>query len=54
MRRTVVLGTVVLAGVLSTTVAALQQRAGREGGARGAVPFGQEKPSADALLVEKV
>jgi cyclase len=54
MRRTLVLGTVVLAAVLSTTVAALQQPGGREGGARGAVPFGQEKPSADALMVEKV
>jgi len=54
MRRTLVLGTIVFAGALSATVAALQQPAGREGGARGAVPFGQEKPSADALMVEKV
>jgi glyoxylase-like metal-dependent hydrolase (beta-lactamase superfamily II) len=49
-----VLGTVVLAGALSATVAALQQPGARQGGARGAVPFGQEKPSADALTVEKV
>src|SRR5687768_6693957 len=54
MRRTLVLGTIVFAGALSATVGALQQPAGREGGARGAVPFGQEKPSADALTVEKV
>jgi len=55
MKRTLVLATVVLAGALSATVAAaLQQAAGRRGGARGAVPFGQETPSADALMVEKV
>jgi glyoxylase-like metal-dependent hydrolase (beta-lactamase superfamily II) len=54
MRRTLVLGTVVLAGAFSATVAALQGPAARQGGARGAVPFGQEKPSADALTVEKV
>jgi glyoxylase-like metal-dependent hydrolase (beta-lactamase superfamily II) len=54
MKRALILGTVVLVGALSATVAALQQPSGREGGARGAVPFGQEKPSADALMVEKV
>lgn len=54
MLRTLVLSAVVLAGALSATVAALQQPAARQGGARGAVPFGQEKPSADALTVEKV
>jgi cyclase len=54
MRRTLVLGAILFAGALSATAAALQQPAGRQGGARGAVPFGQEKPSADALMVEKV
>src|SRR5688572_18468376 len=54
MRRTLVLGTIVFAGALSATVAALQQPAGREGRAGGGVPLGQEKPSADALMVEKV
>ena len=54
MKRTLVLGTLIVVGTLSATVGALQQRGGREGGARGAVPFGQEKPSADALMVEKV
>src|SRR5687767_14750949 len=55
MKRTLVLGTLVAVGTLSATVAAFQQPAGRQGGgARGAVPFGQEKPSADALMVEKV
>jgi glyoxylase-like metal-dependent hydrolase (beta-lactamase superfamily II) len=54
MKRTSVLGAIVLVGALSATVAALQQPAGRQGGARGAVPFGQETPSAEALMVEKV
>ena len=54
MKRTLVLGTLVVVGTLSATGAALQQPAGRQGAARGAVPFGQEKPSADALMVEKV
>jgi len=56
MKRVFVLGTLVLVGALSATVAALQQPA-RQGGARGATPppaFGEEKPSADALMVEKV
>jgi len=55
MKRVIVLGTLVLVGALSATVAALQQPA-RQGGARGATPppFGQEKPSVDALTVEKL
>ena len=56
MKRAIVLGTLILVGTLSATVAALQQPAARQGGARGAAPpaFGQEKPSVDALMVEKV
>jgi cyclase len=52
MKRVTLLAALVAAGALSATVAAVQQR----GGARGAAPaqFGQEKPSADALMVEKV
>ena len=55
MKRVIVLGTLVLVGALSATVAAIQQPA-RQGGARGATPppFGQEKPSVEALTVEKV
>src|SRR5262245_39878377 len=54
MKRVFVLSSLVFVGVLSAAVSALQQPAGRQGGARGAVPFGQETPSADALMVEKV
>lgn len=52
MKRVAVLVSLVLVGALSASVAAVQ----RQGGGRGAppVPFGQEKPSADALMVEKV
>jgi cyclase len=52
VKRTLILGTLVLVGALSATAAAVQQR----GGARGAppVPSGQDKPSVDALMVEKV
>ncbi len=55
MKRVFVLGSLVMLGALSATVAALQQPA-RQGGARGATPppFGQEKPSVDALMVEKL
>jgi glyoxylase-like metal-dependent hydrolase (beta-lactamase superfamily II) len=54
MRRVIVLGALVLTGTLSATLAAVQQGA-RQGGARGAAPaFGQETPSADALMVEKL
>ena len=53
MKRTLILGTLVLTGTLSATLAAVQQ--GRQGAAGAKpVPFGQEKPSADALMVEKV
>ena len=53
MRRIAVLGSLVLAGILSTSLAAFQQ--GRQGGRAAAPPaFGQEKPSVDALTVEKV
>ena len=55
MKRTVILGAVVVVATLSATVAAVQQQGARQGGGRGpAVPFGQEKPSVDALMVEKV
>ena len=56
MKRLLVLGSLVMLGALSASVAAFQQPAGRQGGARGATPppFGQETPSADALMVEKV
>jgi cyclase len=50
MNRVCVLGSLLVIGALSATVAAVQQR---QGGAKP-VPFGQEKPSADALMVEKV
>ena len=54
MKRSLVLGSLVLAGMLSSSLAAFQQ--GRAGTGRAAAPpaFGQEKPSADALTVEKV
>jgi glyoxylase-like metal-dependent hydrolase (beta-lactamase superfamily II) len=55
MTRSLVLGTLVLAGALSATVAALQQQApaaGREGGARGGV--GQAGPSLAGLTVDKL
>ena len=53
MKRTLILGTLVLTGALSATLAAVQQ--GRQGAAGAKpVPFGQETPSADALMVEKV
>ena len=50
MKRTLILGTLVLTGALSATLAAVQQ--GRQGAKP--VPFGQETPSADALMVEKL
>ena len=50
MKRVLVLGSLLVIGSLSATVGAVQQR---QGGAP-AVPFGQEKPSADALMVVKV
>jgi glyoxylase-like metal-dependent hydrolase (beta-lactamase superfamily II) len=52
MKRSLVLASVVVIGALSATLAAGQ----RQGGGRGPtpVPFGQEKPSVDALMVEKV
>src|SRR5688572_2420243 len=53
MKRAVVLGSLLSVAVLSATLAAVQQ--GRQGAAGAKpVPFGQEKPSADALMVEKV
>ena len=53
MTRIAVLGSLVLVGILSTTLGALQQ--GRQGGRAGApTGFGEEKPSAAALTVEKV
>ena len=51
MRRIIVLGSLIVVAGLSATVGALQQR----GGAQAAQPaFGQEKPSVDALMIEKV
>jgi glyoxylase-like metal-dependent hydrolase (beta-lactamase superfamily II) len=52
MKRAMVLGAVVLVGALSTTAAAVQQ--GRQAAAATPPAFGQETPSADALMVEKV
>jgi len=53
MKRISVLGSLLIVGTLSATLAAVQQ--GRQGAAGAKpVPFGQETPSADALMVEKV
>ena len=52
MKRAVVLGSLLAVAMLSATLAALQQRQG--GAGAKPVPFGQETPSADALMVEKV
>ena len=53
MKRVLVLGSLLVLGGLSATVAGVQQ-GGRQGRGAAPVPFGQEKPSADALMVEKV
>jgi len=53
MKRISILGSLLILGALSATLAAVQQ--GRQGAAGAKpVPFGQETPSADALMVEKV
>ena len=52
MKRAVVLGSLLGVALLTSTLAAVQQRQGAAGAKP--VPFGQEKPSADALMVEKV
>ena len=52
MKRAVVLGSLMSVAVLSATLAAVQQR--QTGAGAKPVPFGQETPSADALMVEKV
>ena len=56
MKRTVVLGALVLVGTLSASLGALQQQppAGRQGGAPAAAPGQQQVPSAAGLTVDKI
>jgi glyoxylase-like metal-dependent hydrolase (beta-lactamase superfamily II) len=54
MKRTLVLGTLVLLGVLSTTVAALQQAAAPQAGRQGGGGGPQAAPSLQGLTVDKL